>query len=143
MSVTHSIEINATAEQIFAIYKDVSSWTEWDPDLEAVSLQGEFVAGTQGWLKPVDAPKTKTLLATVSEPHAFTVVAKLPLCEMHFNHELEPIGTNAKPLTRTTHSVEFTGLLAPLFSRIVGKKIRATIVAAMRGLKEFAERNKS
>lgn len=135
MSIQHSIHISRPIADVFAIYKDVSSWSEWDPDIEAVGLDGPFEAGSSGWLKPVGAPRTKTLMSDVSEPNSFTVQASLPLCTMTFMHELheESGGTSA------THSVIFSGLLAPIFSRLIGPKIRHGIAATMSGLKTYAE----
>ena len=135
MSLEHSVSIDSTPEKIFAIYKDVDSWAQWDPDIEAVGMDGDFQAGTTGWLKPVGAPKTKTRLVSVNEPLSFTVESKLPFCTMRFEHVLTPIDTQ----TQATHRVEFSGPLAPLFSRLVGNKIQKGIDGTMQGLKRHAE----
>jgi len=135
MSIEHRIRIERTREQIFAIYQDVNSWAQWDPDIEAVELEGEFVSGTRGWLKPVGAPKTATRMVSVVEPASFTVEAKLPFCVMTFEHELVAVGD----ATDATHRVAFSGFLAPLFSRVIGGKIRNGIRGTMEGLKQYAE----
>ncbi|MDC0434409.1 SRPBCC family protein [bacterium] len=135
MNIEQSITIASSPENIFAIYKDVDSWAQWDPDIEAVGMDGDFVAGTTGWLKPVGAPKTATKLTSVSEPTAFTVEAKLPLCTMHFEHDLKVKGDK----TQATHRVIFSGPMAPVFSRLIGGKIRKGIDGTMHGLKKFAE----
>lgn len=135
MNLEYSIQIANTREHIFSIYKDVNSWAQWDPDIEAVGLDGEFIAGTHGWLKPVGAPKTATRMVSVIEPDSFTVESKLPFCTMTFEHELEAVGES----TQVTHRVLFTGLLAPIFSRIIGSKIRKGFRGTMEGLKQHAE----
>lgn len=135
MSIEHSIDISRSAQHIFAIYKDVESWAKWDPDVEAVGMDGHFAQGTTGWLKPVDAPRTKTTMTHVQEPATFTVEARLPLCKLHFEHVLDTRGN----ITVATHKVLFSGLLAPVFSRIIGPKIRKGIGGTMQGLKEYAE----
>ena len=135
MSIEQSINIASSPENIFAIYKDVDSWAQWDPDIEAVGMDGDFVAGTTGWLKPVGAPKTATKLTSVNEPTAFTVEAKLPLCTMRFEHNLKVMGDK----TQATHRVVFSGPMAPVFSRLIGGKIRKGINGTMQGLKNFAE----
>lgn len=140
MSISHSISINCSTTAIFAIYKDIDSWVQWDKDLEAIALDGEFAVGSTGWLKPVGAPKTRTVIVSISEPVSFAVESRLPFCTMCFNHLLEQ--TDASN-TLVTHSVEFKGMMAPVFSMIVGKKIKNTIVDSMQGLKEFAERQSS
>ncbi len=135
MPIEHSITIASTPEHIFGIYKDVDSWAQWDPDIEAVGMDGEFTVGTRGWLKPVGAPKTSTRLASVSEPSSFTVESKLPWCKMRFEHELQMVDAG----TRVTHRVLFTGPLAGVFSLLVGGKIQKGIKGTMEGLKRYAE----
>lgn len=135
MSIESSVKIARSAQHIFTIYKDVDSWAKWDPDVEAVGMDGEFAQGTSGWLKPVGAPKTITTMAQVNEPFAFIVEAKLPLCILRFEHELASQGND----TLATHRVLFTGLLAPVFSRLIGGKIRKGIGGTMQGLKQYAE----
>lgn len=55
---------------------------EWDSDIEAVGLGREFEVGTQGWVKPVGAPKTTTRRLSVNAPYGFVVESKLPFCTM-------------------------------------------------------------
>jgi len=135
MSIKHSIVINRPILDVFNIYKDVDSWAVWDPDVEAVALDGPFAAGSTGWLKPVGAPKTKTRMVSVVEPREFTVEAKLPLCVMSFGHQLMEVSGS----TTVMHTVDFTGILAPIFSRLVGRKIEAGIDGTLHGLKRYAE----
>lgn len=135
MSIEYCIRIDRSREHIFSIYKDVDSWAQWDPDIEAVSLDGDFVTGTPGWLKPVGAPKTATKMVSVNEPASFTVESKLPFCTMTFEHVLE----TADEATDVTHRVLFSGALAPVFSRLIGGKIRKGIQGTMEGLKDYAE----
>ena len=135
MSIEHSVLINSTPEKVFAIYKDVNSWAQWDPDIEAVGMDGDFQAGTTGWIKPVGAPKTRTRLISVNEPDGFVVESKLPFCTICFEHALVPEAST----TKATHRVSFTGLLAPLFSRLIGGKIKNGINGTMQGLKHYAE----
>lgn len=135
MPIEHSITIASTPEHIFGIYKDVDSWARWDPDIEAVGMDGEFTVGTKGWLKPVGAPKTATRLESVNEPSSFTVESRLPLCKMRFEHELKVVDAG----TLVTHRVLFSGLLAGVFSMLVGGKIQKGIKGTMEGLKHYAE----
>ncbi|MFK8083291.1 MAG: SRPBCC family protein [Granulosicoccus sp.] len=143
MNIEYRISIARSRESIFAIYRDVDSWAQWDPDIEAVGLDGEFVAGTRGWLKPVGAPKTATRMVAVDEPGSFSVESKLPFCTMTFEHELVAAPQSANgtsgDTTEVTHRVVFTGALAPLFSRLIGGKIRKGISGTMEGLKQYAE----
>jgi len=135
MSIEYCIRIARSREYIFSIYKDIDSWAQWDPDIEAVGLDGDFIAGTRGWLKPVGAPRTGTRMVSVIEPATFTVESRLPLCTITFEHELKTVGD----ATDVTHRVMFNGFLAPIFSRLIGSKIRKGIRGTMEGLKQYAE----
>ncbi|MFK7857395.1 MAG: SRPBCC family protein [Granulosicoccus sp.] len=135
MTIEYCIRIACSREHVFSIYRDIDSWAKWDPDIEAVALHGEFAAGTRGWLKPVGAPKTATRMVSVNEPSSFTVESRLPFCTITFEHVLDAIGNE----TDTTHRVLFRGALAPLFSKIIGGKIKKGIQGTMEGLKRYAE----
>lgn len=136
MAITHTITVSAPSQTIFDIYKDIESWPQWDPDLEAVGLDGTFSIGATGWIKPKGAPRSKTRITELIEPESFTVESRLPMCRIVFRHELSHLETS----TRVTHTVDFTGLLGPLFSTIIGRKIRQGMEGSMQGLKSYAER---
>lgn len=136
MSIKHSVAINSSAREIFAIYADASSWAQWDPDIEDAQMDGEFTTGATGWIKPKGAPKTRTHVVELTEPYSFSVESKLPLCTMLFTHQLEESGQQ----TTATHAVHFKGLLAPLYSRLIGGKIKSGIDGTMQGLKNYAEK---
>ena len=66
---------------------------------------GPFAVGTRGWLKPSGAPRTRIEIVAVDAPASFTVLARLPLCRMRFEHVLTPIDAG----TRVRHRVGFSG----------------------------------
>ena len=135
MAFESSIVIHAPVEKVFAIYTNVSGWPDWDPDVESSQLDGTFAPGTRGSLKPKQGPNTKVQLIEVTQNQSFTVECKLPLCKMHFIHELKPVDQS----TEVTNKLIFTGLLSPIFSRVMGKEINATLPASLAGLKTYAE----
>ena len=135
MQFEEKISINATAEAVFAAYENVAGWPQWDPDTLSSQLDGPFEQGTKGKLKPKQGPETKIQLIEVSKNKSFTVECKLPLCKMHFVHELLP----ADQTTEVTNKIIFSGLLAPVFGRFIGKEIKDTLPASLAGLKQFLE----
>jgi hypothetical protein len=132
----HTETTPATPAQLWGRYIDHASWPEWDTDTESVTLDGPFVAGTTGTIKPVGAPKAKFRVAEVTEDVSFIDVSKLPFAKMQFAHMIEP----ADGGTRFTHHVTISGPLSPLFGRVIGKKVAAGLPSAMRRLGELAER---
>jgi len=132
------IEIDADPSTVFAAYTDVSSWSQWDPETESASLDGSFAVGTTGKIKPKGAPQSKMKLIEVTENQSFTVECRLPLCKMHFVHLMSAHTTG----TNLVNQIEFSGLLGPIFGRLIGKGIDKSLPESLKGLKEYVE-NKS
>lgn len=135
MQFQDQITIQAPAEKVFAIYQNVADWPSWDSDVLSSQLNGAFEVGTKGELKPKDGPKAKIQLTEVTPNKSFTVECGLPLCKMHFVHELSPSGQG----TEVTNKILFTGLLAPVFGRLIGKDLKKTIPKSLEGLKKHIE----
>ncbi|MCU0648618.1 MAG: SRPBCC family protein [Gemmatimonadaceae bacterium] len=130
-----SVTARCRPEDVFALYADASSWARWDPDIESATRDGPFAPGTRGSIKPREGPTTKIVVTKVDPNRAFTAEARLPLCTMHFEHEVVPVGTE----TKITHRVRFTGPLAFLFARLIGKQLKYGIPRTMLGLKHALE----
>ncbi|MGV6839089.1 MAG: SRPBCC family protein [Planktomarina sp.] len=136
MDFANSIIINASKETIFAHYADVANWPVWDKEVKAVTLGGLHV-GSAGSLQPRSGPRAKIMISELTPNTSFTVTSKLPLCKMQFGHELTSMGE----ATKATHSVGFSGPLAFLFRRLIGRKIERTLPTTLWGLKEVSEQN--
>jgi hypothetical protein len=135
MGIRHDIEIAASADAVFSLYADPSRWPEWDSETVAVELSA-LRPGEAGWLTPRTGPRARVRVADVVPGRSFTIEAMLPLCRMRFGHELD----EGRGRTRATHWVAFSGPLAFLFARLIGRGIDATLPATLVGLKAAAER---
>ena len=128
-SFEHTEATKAPPERLWQRYSDRASWPEWDHGIKSVTLDGPFAVGSTGKVKPKGGLATKYEVLEVTEGRSFTDVSFLPLARMRFSHKIEPTPTAAD----ITHRVTISGPLAPLFSRVIGKKVAAEIPAAMRG----------
>jgi len=135
MQFEEKIVVVAPADVVYSVYQNIAGWPDWDSDVLSSELNGPFETGSKGKLKPKQGPETKFQLIEVTKNQSFTVECKLPLCKMHFVHELIPTDQN----TEVTNKIIFSGLLSPLFSRLIGKEIKDTVPASLRGLKEHIE----
>ena len=54
---TASLSSTAPPAAFFARWADMASWSEWNSDTEWVRLDGDFVEGATGALKPKGGPK--------------------------------------------------------------------------------------
>jgi len=43
-----TVTSTAPAAAVWALWSDTTTWPDWDPSVEAVSLEGDFVVGTTG-----------------------------------------------------------------------------------------------
>ncbi len=135
MQFESSTTINAPAATVFALYANVGGWPSWDPDLKAASLNGAFVSGAVGEVSPHSGPKSALKFVEVIQGKSVRMECKLPLGVMHFDYELQTQGNT----TVATHRTTFSGLLAPIWSRLIGSGMKKTLPAALAGLKRVAE----
>ncbi|MDJ6542859.1 hypothetical protein LEC72_25045 [Salmonella enterica] len=123
----------ATPEQIWAMWQDVASWPCWDRELEWVRLEGKFVVGAVGRMKPASGTGVKFCISEVVPLRSFSCVVQLPLTRLVFSHEYlssaECYGT-----ANIRHSVTMNGLLVPFFERLIGRKIKKHLRLAMQEL---------
>lgn len=135
MQFESSTTINAPISTVFGLYADVGNWPSWDPDLKESSLKGAFVSGAVGEVKPHSGPKSELKFVEVIQGKSVRMECKLPLAMMHFDYELQAQGS----ATVATHRTTFSGLLAPIWSRLIGSGMKKTLPAALAGLKAKAE----
>jgi len=136
MKIIESINIDATVSQVFNIYQDIENWKIWDVETESSYLKDGFILGSEGKLKPKGEPETKIKLVEVTKDRSFTIECKLPLCKMHFVHEMIP-----GDQTEVINTIKFTGLLGPIFFKMVSKTLAISMKSGLSGLKQFVEKS--
>ncbi len=69
MTFEHSstVTTSATPDAIWKLWSDTTTWSTWDPAVERVVLEGEFVVGAKG---------TMTLRGGIEAPFMLEVVEK-------------------------------------------------------------------
>jgi hypothetical protein len=107
---------------IFARWADMATWPEWNADTEWVRLDGPFVEGATGVLKPKGGPKVKFVVATLTDTD-FVDVSKLLGARLTFNHHIVRTAQGS----RIDVEVTLTGVLAPVWNLVLGKGIRTSL----------------
>lgn len=134
---SETVITEATPEQIWAMWQNVSSWPCWDVELKWVKLNGDFIEGTTGKMKAINGPEVDFTLCKVEINRAFSDVAKLPLTTLVFNHEyLIPLKKGES--ARICHTITMTGWLAPVFGRLIGNNLKKHLRSAMEELSKQA-----
>jgi len=130
-----TITSSAAPAAFFAEWADMASWPEWNLDTEWVRLDGAFVEGATGQLKPKGGPKVRFEVARLVDGEEFTDVSRLIGARLTFRHL---VSTGAG---RTTVSVEvsMTGPLAPVWRLVLGKDLRDSLEPDLERLGARAE----
>ncbi|MGW4243815.1 SRPBCC family protein [Nocardia sp. NPDC004722] len=124
----------ATPAAFFAKWADMATWPEWNQDTEWVRLDGEFVQGATGVLKPKGGPKTKFVVTKLTDTE-FIDSSKLIGARLIFAHEV----TVADGRTTVTVRVSFEGPLRGLWNKIMGKDLAASLQRDVDALVAAAE----
>src|SRR5712691_2101702 len=97
----------ASPEAIWALWSDVGRWTEWDPDLEEVTLDGGFVAGARGALTPKGLDAFPFTITRAEPGHGYTDETPLPGAVLRFDHDL--LSADGRTIIRQRVTMEGPG----------------------------------
>jgi polyketide cyclase/dehydrase/lipid transport protein len=132
---TAAVISSATPAAFFAEWADMASWPEWNLDTEWVRLDGPFVEGATGQLKPKGGPKVGFVVARLVDGEEFTDVSTLLGARLTFRH----LVAVADGGTTVSVDVTLTGPLAPVWRLILGKGIRESMQPDLDRLARRAE----
>ncbi len=119
---TASATSTAPASAFFARWADMETWPEWNTDTSWVRLDGPFVEGATGQLKPKGGPKVSFVVERLTE-HEFIDVSRMPGGRITFAHRIDetPEGT------RISVTVDIDGPLAFLWRPILAGDFRKSL----------------
>ncbi len=135
--VTASAGSSAEPSAFFARWTDHASWTDWDPDLAWVHLDGPVAEGTTGRLKPTGGPRVRFTITTLRPDREYTDTSRLFGARLVFQHLAEPTAAGTTLEVR----VSMSGPLAPVWARILGGGFRTSAPAGLQRLVELVERD--
>lgn len=135
-AIESRILVQAPAREIYRVYADVARWPQWDPDTRESHLDGAFVPGARGRLRPRRGLPVRMLLTQAEQDRSFTVVCPVLGSRLHFEHLLLPgVGGSVE----VVHRVQFSGWLAPWLMRTVGRDVRDGLPTTLASLKRYVE----
>src|SRR5437870_3865737 len=100
-SYEDSLETVAGAETVFEILRDVSRWSEWNPGVERIDLDGPFATGTSGVMVIPDQGSLSFRLAWVAEGQGFEDETEIPGADVvvRVSHSLKPLAGGGTRIT--------------------------------------------
>jgi hypothetical protein len=134
----HSVDTRAGAQAIFALFKDVGTWSAWNAGVEQVDLDGPFAAGTTGTMVVPGQEPFAFRLTWVEEGQGFEDETEIPEAGVvvRVGHHLETLNAG---LTRVTYSVKIDGPGADEAGPGIGPAIVADFPEVMSALVARAE----
>ncbi|MEM6785138.1 MAG: SRPBCC family protein [Bacteroidota bacterium] len=130
----HTLNTDAPASAIWAVWTDVTAWPDWDTELVSATLDGPFREGAQGRLTPVSGPSSRFVIEDVEPGQAYTLATRLPLGRLRVRRTLSEVDSVA-----FTHAVTFEGFGGWLLRGRLGPRFRRALPLAMARLRHIAE----
>jgi hypothetical protein len=133
---TAHVSSTAAPGAFFDRWADMATWPEWNLDTEWVQLDGPFVTGSTGTLKPKGGPKVPFVIERLIDGREFVDVSKLIGARLTFAHLVteHPAGGCDVDV-----SVSMTGPLGWLWKAILGKGLVAGVQPDLERLVAVAE----
>lgn len=125
-TITHTLDIGAPIETVWALTVDVESWPDMSPTMTSITRldDGPMQVGSRALVKqPAQRPTTWTV-TRLEAPAIFEWEAKVMGVTMTASHVVEAIGDDR---CRNTLSVEMSGRGARLLAAVAGRRIRQAI----------------
>jgi len=105
-NVEHRLEVAAAPETLWGLFRDVSSWKQWNAGIESIQLDGEFAKNTWFTMKPPGQDALRSQLVEVRENECFVDETRVDGLTITVAHRLQPLG---KGRTQVTYALEATG----------------------------------
>jgi polyketide cyclase/dehydrase/lipid transport protein len=130
------VTFRAEPATVWRIWTDVARWPEWDASKEIAQMDGEFQAGTSGWVKKHNALGGTFTITEVEPGRRWISESPLPLGRVIFGHIVEPVPGGR---VRVAKSVEVEGGSAGLFRVLAAPRMRRDIDASLAALQQRAQ----
>lgn len=131
-----SVDTSASPQTVWKIWSDTSTWQEWNPDVQSMSLNGPFAVGTTGVMKTKQGNR-QIVLSQVVPGRSFRLeTTVIPLSRFLFDCQIVP-ATDGK--TRVSQAVTVGGPLGAIVGGMMGKQIADTFPPLLQGLARKAE----
>lgn len=140
MQLTHTVEIDATPEVVWAANEDVELWPELSRSMERVERLelGELVLGSRARIRQPRMPSAVWEVVALERGASFTWGSQSFGMRMEATHEL---ASNATGGTTLTLMVEMFGLIARLAWPVARVIARKSMELEAAGFKRYCEGN--
>ena len=133
-----AVDINAAPDRVWAVMRDVESWPEWTPTVKKIRRldKGSLAVGSRALIWQPKLPPAKWRVTELDDSRkSFTWETRGPGMRLQARHWVESAGNTS----RATLSIQFSGLLGPLFARLTRNLNNRYLALEAKGLSERSE----
>ncbi|MEO8745032.1 MAG: SRPBCC family protein [Candidatus Dormiibacterota bacterium] len=131
-----SVKTTASADSVWKIWSDMSTWGEWNPNVSTMEWQGGFVSGTTGIMNTRAGQHHKMKLLDVVSGRSFALeTSVVPGTTFRFICAIEPAGGEAS----ISQMVEVRGPLGPIMGGMLGPQVSKEFGTLLSNLAKKAE----
>jgi uncharacterized protein YndB with AHSA1/START domain len=133
-----SVETSASPAAVWKVWSDTATWPEWNPDVQSMTIDGPFAAGSTGTMKTKQGTRQIQLSDVVPGRSFRLETTVIPLTRFAFECQVV-----AGPAGKTTISqaIRVGGPLGGVVGGMMGRQIADTFPALLQGLARKAEAN--
>ena len=135
-----SVETTASPEAVWKVWSDTPRWQDWNPDVQSMTLNGPFAAGTTGTMKTRQGTRAIELAEVVPGKSFRLETTVIPLTRFAFECQVAA-GPGAK--STISQGIRVGGPLGGLVGGVMGRQIADTFPALLRSLARKAEASES
>ena len=124
----------ASVPSIWHLWTDPDTWGAWDGGLKQARADAPLGPGVEGIVVPQAGPEARFTIIDWQPQRSYRFATRLPLARLFVDRAV----VGECPVT-IRHSVWFEGLLAPLWSAILGPGFRRALPPTLARLVALAE----
>lgn len=131
-----SVETTASAEKVWSVWSNMSTWGQWNPNVTSMNWSGGFVSGTTGVMNTPSGQHHRMELVDVQPGRSFALLTSVvPGTRFRFNCRIEPSGAK----TKVSQTVEVGGPLGPIMGGMLGPQVSKEFGTLLANLARKAE----
>ncbi len=141
IQISHNETVKATPENVWALWSDMSTWSEWDHGIDWCRLKAghKFQKNGEASLKPTGTPLPLDIRIIECTPNkSFTDEGKFDLGTIQFFHEVIP----QKEGVKITHTLTYTPknpAVAEIFNKQMLPKLKKELPESVKTLAKMAK----
>ena len=131
-----SVETSATPQTVWKIWSDTPTWQEWNPDVQSMTLNGPFAAGTTGTMVTKQGTRQIQLTEVVPGRSFRLETTVIPLTRFAFECTVDG---GSGGTTTISQAIRVGGPLGGLVGGMMARQIADTFPPLLQGLARKAE----